>query len=716
MTDTTCITPTTATGRQIAVRCLSTAALLLAIAAGACLGVRTISSPDIGYHLAYGDVFLSTGLPVDSSPELYTLDADALARADELPPGAWIDEAGVYRFPNANWASQVLFSWVHRFAGMVGLGVLQSLLTAGVFLTVALAMRRLGLGATWAAFGVLLIALTAYERFMLRPELVGYFVLAVQFSLLLPVWRDEASLRWWRVAALTLLQLLLVNVHSYWLLGIGMTLAGLAGAVVNVFLPSRREPTPEASLLSRMYRSLVFRLAALLGLQAGAGFVNPWTWRLAAMPFQTLAFFSRHKISTAEARPGGHPWSVIGEFYRPWESPFADIVATKAFILLLVLVLVAIIIAAIRRRWAVGFLLVGMTAMSLAMRRNIALGAILLAPAALACIVAMLGEWSLWKKFTAQPVTPFATAVVLGCIAGGLIGAITSNRFYFDQRRADRFGLGISRVNTPVLAAGWLSEHQPEGRLWTDYDASSNVYYFTRFADRTAPSKTVHPNMPILTNTWAYPPDVMRDVHDVSRGVRPFQDVVEQYGLEVAALRVTAVTTPLVVELAGNSDWTLVYLDAMHTVWVRGQGANASLARKFAVTHENFDLQSYRRRLTEMDPETAFTFHVAGVTLERLGWFTEAIDVLRTATLESPGYSEAWFELGACYALRSQETRTRQETTAETLHSVTSDLREAQYCFQQCLSLHPPREYQDKASAYLTAVRQDYQLLIGRGR
>jgi hypothetical protein len=706
--------PAPLTNRRIAVRCLSVAALLLAMAVGACLGFRTISSFDIGYHLAYGETFLDTGRVVDSSPELYTLDDEALARARELPPGAWIDEHGVYRFPNANWASQVLFALVHRSAGMIGLGVLQAGLVAGVFLAVTISMRRLGLGVTWTAFGVLLIALTAYERFMLRPELAGYFVLAVQFALLLPVWRNEASLHWWRVAALAALQLLLVNLHSYWLLGLGMTLAGFAGAGLGLVLPSRKA-SPETSLIVRIYRSGLFRLTVLLGLQAGASFVNPWTWRLAALPFQTLAFFSKHQISTAEARLGGHPWAVIGEFFRPWESPFADIVATKGFFLMLAFVLAALVYTALRRRWAVGFLLVGMTAMSLAMRRNIAPGAILLTPAALACVSELLGGWSVWRKFAAQPAAPFATAVVLGCIAGGLISEITSNRFYFDQRRADRFGLGVSLANTPVQAARWLSEHQPEGRLWTDYDSSSNFYYFTRFTDWKNPSKTVHPNVPILTNTWAYPPDIMQESLDVSRGVEPLRNVVKQYGLEIVALRVTAATTPLAVELSEDRGWGLVYLDAMHTVWIRTDGVNAFMARSCAIRRETFDLADFRSRLRDMDPEAPFTFHIAGVTLQRLGWFSEAIDVLQTAVMESPRYSEAWFELGACFALRSQETRNRRRPAAN-LNSVTADLREAQYCFGQCLSLHPPREYRDKAQAFLTAVQQDYQLLTTQKR
>ncbi|MBN1941658.1 MAG: hypothetical protein JW849_00015 [Phycisphaerae bacterium] len=654
MTDATLQPPMVPTTQDLVARCFATAVLLLALGAGACLGVRTLSSPDLGYHLAYGEQFLQSGHIVDSSPEIYTLDSAALARAGELPPGAWIDQAGVYRFPNANWASQVLFALVHRLGNAIALGVLQAGLTAGVLLIATIAMRRLGLTATWSALGILLIAATAYERFMLRPELVGYFVLAVQFALLIPAWRGEGTLRRRRIATLVLLQLLFVNLHSYWLLGLGLTLSCLLGEAVRKMLPRRGDSPADTS------NTLLGRLGALFVLQAGVSFVNPWWWRLAVLPAQTLAYFSRHHISAAEARPGGHPWSVIGEFFRPLESPFTDIVATKAFFVLLAIVLVGLLCATLRRRWSAVFLLAGATAVSLSMRRNIAPGAILLTPAALACVAEWLPSRRVWKKLAAFPAAHAAAAGALGCVAAVLLGAVVTNRFYFEQRRADRFGLGISLLNTPVLTAQWLSAVQPKGRLWTDYDASSNVYYFTQFPDPSDPAKKTHPKVPILTNTWAYPPDVMAEVFDVSRGMRPFRDAVKRYGIEVVVLRVWRFTAepdpsrpkqiPLALALSADSNWALVYLDALHAVFLRKDGSNRVLAFKTELMPENFDVQAYIQRLREMDSIPAFALYQGGKTLSLLGWNAVAIQVLQQATQADPHYAEVWYELGLCHA------------------------------------------------------------------
>ncbi|MCH7708917.1 MAG: hypothetical protein IH884_10530, partial [Myxococcales bacterium] len=39
----------------------------------AALGTRTLTSVDLGYHLAYGEQLLTTGRLVDHNPYLYTL-------------------------------------------------------------------------------------------------------------------------------------------------------------------------------------------------------------------------------------------------------------------------------------------------------------------------------------------------------------------------------------------------------------------------------------------------------------------------------------------------------------------------------------------------------------------------------------------------------------------------------------------------------------------
>ncbi len=629
------------------------AAMVLAILAGGALGVRTISSFDIGYHLAYGDAFFRTGRLVDSSPELYTLPGRSL-RGLELPPGAWIDADGRFRFPNANWLSQIVFSLVHRAGAMPGLSVLQAVVVLSILLILAGTMLRAGLSAGVAGAGVLLISLTAQERFVLRPELLGYLILAGELALLTPLWWESRSLTWRRLAVLVVLQCLLVNLHSYWMLGLALTLAVLAGRVVDA--TSGKPALPALR-----------RVGVLLGLQAAVTFLNPWTWRIAALPIQTLVFFQRHRISGGDIHAGRHPWSVIGEFFRPLSPAFGEAYATWAFLAVLALTAGGILSAILRRRWTMVFLLVGVMGVSLTMRRNIAPGAMLLVPVALAGLAkALPGRLSrLGMNFLAS------TAV--GLSAAGLLGFVVTNRFYVAQRRVDRFGLGVSRINAPVEAAAWVSEHRPAGRLWCDYDASSNLYYFTQ----------PNPPVPILTNTWAYPPAVLQEVQEVTRGARPFPETIRRYGVEAVALRICRFTAearnsvPLALRLSASPDWSLVHLGAIHAVFVRNRGPNAALARRSAITPGNFDVAGYVDRLARMDPESAYAIYQGGKTLSFLGWNGPAILVLTEAIRRDPSDVYAWYEMGICHARLSAQYRSPG-------HYI-----EAETCFRQCLERKP---------------------------
>lgn len=120
-----------------------------AVAAIACLfvlalGVRTLTTEDLGYHLAYGDYLLDTGHIVDTSRFVDPAVMPAHPRYD-LPPGAWYDASGTYRFPNANWLSQAVVAGVHRLAGMAAAAACRRwghLMILAAMMATTLSMRR----------------------------------------------------------------------------------------------------------------------------------------------------------------------------------------------------------------------------------------------------------------------------------------------------------------------------------------------------------------------------------------------------------------------------------------------------------------------------------------------------------------------------------------------------------------------------------------------
>ena len=206
-----------------AVHVLGLLATLGAVAFMALLAVRPINSPDIGYHLAYGEHFLATGQIVQTNKWVFTpLDPKIMTDPAQLGPGCSFDAAtNTYRFVNANWLSQAAMAAVKRVGGMNGLVALQAGLIVLLAVLLVVAMRRHGAPWHWVAPGVLMVALITDVRMPLRPELFGLPILVAQWALL-----SGKRFEWKHLAGVTVLQILMVNLHSYFLLGIAM-----AGAI-----------------------------------------------------------------------------------------------------------------------------------------------------------------------------------------------------------------------------------------------------------------------------------------------------------------------------------------------------------------------------------------------------------------------------------------------------------------------------------------------------
>ena len=316
-------------GRTGWLRALEWLALLAAVTLAAALSWRKITSVDIGYHLAYGDYFLQHGRIVDSNLFVYTrIDP---AEVKEPGPGTWFDERGRYRFPNPSYASEILFSLVHRLAGPVGLCVLQTLLVVALLTLMGLAMRRLGVPMAWAAAGLALAALISHERFLHRPEMLGYVCLAAQLLLLSSPRPGKLT-----AAGLVLTQWIFVQFHATWILGLALTAALTAGAALRLLWrvvpkpagrhrkPSRKQVGGE--LTEPEPRRRLKWLGLVLAGQLVVIFINPWFWRIPALPAQMIMYFRRHHIAGWAGRGSGHPWAGVGEMFRTFAGQFHGLV------------------------------------------------------------------------------------------------------------------------------------------------------------------------------------------------------------------------------------------------------------------------------------------------------------------------------------------------------------------------------------------------------
>jgi tetratricopeptide (TPR) repeat protein len=147
-----------------------------------------------------------------------------------------------------------------------------------------------------------------------------------------------------------------------------------------------------------------------------------------------------------------------------------------------------------------------------------------------------------------------------------------------------------------------------------------------------------------------------------------------------------------------------MHLGVLHAIFLRNDGPNAALAKRYALWPATFSTEDFIASAGKVDPISAYPLQLAAVSLQRLGWYAKSIEVFREVVAQEPDYYEAWFEMGASYALGAQEKR-QQGLTGQAYE----DFRQAKTCFQQCLKIKPDYEY---AKKNLLQVNRD--LLAGR--
>jgi len=585
------------------------AALIAAVVLFVSLCWFKIANLDLGYHLAYGNHFLSTGELVGFAPDPFLREETAVA------------------FVNLNWGSQVLLALVERLGGVHGLFALRLLLVGLAVGAGAAIVRRHTDSLVAVALCLVLIVVVAYERFSMRPELFSYAALAWM------LWRLDGGLARRRdVVMLVGLQLLLVNLHSYFLLGLALSFAFLIGSVIQLKFPAREQVGADLKRPLRWY-------GATWLLQLVVCFVHPWHLHAVLQPFRTLFYLQQTDAMGKAGDTAGSSWAAISEF----QSPFSFIgepinaVTIYAYLTLLLLAAIALIGMLWRRRWSSALVIIGITLVSFQMRRNIAPFGILVAPLAVSGWWQYGRGWKLAARSRWASICAGVTVVFCGCF----VFLIASGRLYFYERRTTRqWGTGYHASTFSSDAIEWLTSRegvQPE--LYVDYFASSNALIdlpkrFKLFVD---------------TNTFAYEEATLRATQDLEQGRVDHNRFFDRYGINTVLLRAGSNTQLLIRRMMKDEmTWALAYVDRAHAIFLRrGLQAHAEI-----LIEEKVKALDERWAATMIDAvsgpdyERALTLStVANVPLA-LGFDAAAVPLL-TASLELvPQHAEAWRYLG----------------------------------------------------------------------
>jgi hypothetical protein len=541
--------------------------LALTLTFNLALAFRPIANEDTGYHLAYGESILDGQGIVDDSRWIHPAPTPAEAEGMTMPPGAWFDGQGRYRFINANWLSQVVMAGVWRIGGGTGLTLLNVALVGASLGFLGLAMRRWGLGTGAIGAAWLICGAANFERYNLRPELFSHAI----FTAMLWLLAGTAARRTMFAAAA--LQVLAVNLHSYWVFNLAIAAAGAGEAAMRwIGAAIRRGDAADP-------RRRLGMAAAVTAAMAGASVVNPWGLRGATMPIQTGLYLQREHIAGsayAEAARRwdagrAHPWEMIQEFQWPFD-PAADRLSTRAMEYVMIAGMGAWLALLIRRRWSAWLLTTFAIVVGVQMRRNMVPATLLIAPAVMIALQPLARRLPRWS------------AVGPAAIGAALTIAVIGGWWYAWADWPQRFAAGLLEPSLRVPVARFLDENQARARpAFVSFNISSNLMYF---------SKSVT-GVTVLTNTWAAPPQRLADHWRMTTTGLEIEPWLSEAGIDIVVLDATKLTQNLILRLSTDPAWALVWADEGTAVFARRTAENAAMIGRSKATLEKMGLAPF---------------------------------------------------------------------------------------------------------------------------
>ncbi|MBC7222790.1 MAG: hypothetical protein H5T59_00685 [Anaerolineae bacterium] len=472
------------------------------------MAARVPLSPDLWWHLAAGRAMAEGG---------QVLRADIFSHTVAGKP--WTD---VY------WLAQLAMYGLYRLGGLSALMVATALTVVLAFVPLARVLRG---NLFVRAFALTLAAVVSAVTWVPRPQLATFAFLSLTLWLLGHQRRDRASRAHW---ALVPLFALWANLHGGFPAGTILIACVLAGDALERAL---RWATPETLPWRRMGDLALAGLAAL-----GATCLNPHTYRVLLLPFQTVGMEVLRTLIQEWASP---------DFHRPEVLPF-----------LVLLLATALAWGLSPRRPALRDLM-GVSAfayLALLAGRNISLAALVMAPT-----LAEHGTLA-WERLraaprfanlrwpdAASPPRPALNAAVLGVLLVAAAGKAAYVATVTEE---------AVRGTYPVDALAFIRAERPPREMFNPYQWGGFCIW------------ALHPDYPVFVDgrTDLYDDPFLREYLQVAWAQPGWQAVLDRHNVRFALVEAGSLLDRW---LEWEPGWEAAYRDSLAAVWVR-QGAGGA--------------------------------------------------------------------------------------------------------------------------------------------
>ncbi len=587
---------------------------------GIVLTLRPIDDYDVWYHLAAGRLMVATWRWPVSNTFAYT-----------TPDHPWID---------LHWVFQLVLYAAYALGGADGC-ILLTVVLVLASVTILQASARRFAPDVLVALLIAIALVVASPRFVPRPELLSFVLLATYLWLLDGFPRNGRALYW-----LVPLQALWTNSQGIFAIGLVVIGCYWAGATL-AFLPLPRGWRAASGASPGEWR----RLTMVLVLATAACFLNPYGLRGALFPFDLLPRVTGSSLLSAR----------IGEFRPPFQSGYG---VPLAYTWAAMVVLAAASFIVSIRRWHLGrlFVTAALAILSMQALRNVALFAWVAVPAIAANLGPFCTRWADPSPMARgekrrdavahAPATSARLAAALAPVATGgvivvlalLIVSVVTNRFSYSLGIEREFGVGVSPLHFPIAAEEFARDVGIGGRPFNCL-ATGGYLAWRRF-----PAERVF----VDGRLEVYPEEFFQFYFAALDDPRNWPTVVARYAPDYALLyHVWSNRFPLVRYLLAGHGWELVYYDETASLYLPTDDAHRTVReraeREFAArrarNRPSPPPSGLRRALSV--PVAALRRDTAyGDFLMTIGAAGDAVEAYTRALAIDPDVSQTRFTLG----------------------------------------------------------------------
>jgi hypothetical protein len=469
------------------------------------MATRVPVDTDTWWHIRSGEHTLNEGM-IHGDPFSHTMQGEE-----------WI---------NHSWGTQILMYGVWEIAGNVGLALYTATLaTAGMAM-----LYPICTGNVYARGFVLALGAAAAAIFWsARPQMVSFFFSSVILYLLY-VYKMQQKDRLWFIP---LLIWVWGNMHAGFSIAFILIGGFLAGEVMNHLFNSDGEDIVPWEGLKKLVLVTVVSIGTLV--------INPYGFKMLAVPFQTLSI------------------GALQDYIEEWNSPNFHVRATWPFVMLLFATFGAAGASNKRLNWTDFFLVSGTAFMAFMGGRNIAVFAVVAMPVLTIHLHAMLEERG-WAFVPMRRVTKSQARLNMLLVGVILLGGLSYIASGLNSETVDE----VQREHLPVQAVEFIVAEELDGPMFNSYNWGGYLMFAL-------------PEYPVYVDgrTDLYKNEFLTDYLNTAVGRDGWREELDAAGVNFVLIETGS---GLAQRLNDDPGWTQVYPnddyeDLYRVIYVRDAGA-----------------------------------------------------------------------------------------------------------------------------------------------